>query len=43
MVAHYKKKISRLCPAETMIDEDEADDLALVKNKPVQAESLLRG
>ena len=36
------KKRSRRYPAETMIDEDYTDDLALLVNKPAKVESILQ-
>ena len=36
-----KKARSRRYPAKTITDPDYADDLALLPNTPVQAESLL--
>ena len=41
MYTFKKKARSRLYPAETIIDVDYADDLALLTNTPAQAESLL--
>ena len=36
------KKARRRYPAETITDADYADDLALLANTPIQAESLLQ-
>ena len=36
-----KKKRSRRCPAKSITDADYADDIALLANKPNQAETLL--
>ena len=38
---HIKKTRSKRYPAKTMIDTDYADDLALLANSPVLAESQL--
>ena len=37
------KERSRTCPAPTITDVDNTDNVALLENTPVQAETLLHG